>query len=292
MTGDHASFDVTYSNLQHTSYNGKKISSLTEHFDIVPNVTSNSKATNAYSNKDAASQGDNGMDVFSIDISHDPTKGFDQWGVKTTLTGQYLYEDGTPVNFQDGTAYLSVGSLNNYTNLLGPKAGKTSYWGYSIETTKVNSGGEAVGLIGSSVTAHSDGALYSDLPNSIANDPNNATASDYPKDYNNVLPDVQRNSNVPTYDGHYGDWDFNGSEKQYIGAGLIKLNGSKFNLTILEQDKGIPDGGQFRNWMWWNATSVIPKTPETILHYHYDKAKRQTLSYFLSFKICLFALKN
>ena len=69
-----------------------------------------------------------------------------------------------------------------------------------------------------------------------------------------------------TYDGRYGDWDRNGSGSQYIGAGLIQLDGSTFSITVKPIDTGIPSNGQFRNWMWWNATSVIYTTPGPQYH--------------------------
>lgn len=257
----YSSFDVTYTNLTNTSYNNRPITKLTYHVTVSPNVTT--KAGNVYSNKDAA-KGDSGSDVFSMLFSRDPTRGFDLWGVKANITATYYYSDGTPVNFESNTAFLSVGSLNNYTNVLKGLDGNPH--GYSIEATAVNFGGRAVGLAGSSVTAHGGTILYSDLPNS-------EVKSKLPS---YILP----NPSGYDYDGHYGDWDRNGSGLQYVGAGLIELTGSSVNFTAETLDTGIPSNANYRNWMWWNATSVIPKTPgfqETpptpkysSINYHYD----------------------
>lgn len=41
LTGDHMSFDVTWDNLQHTTYKDKAITSLKEHFEVYKNVTKN-----------------------------------------------------------------------------------------------------------------------------------------------------------------------------------------------------------------------------------------------------------
>lgn len=260
LDANSGSFDVTYNNLTNTSYNGKKITKLTYHITVSPNTTSNAK--NAYTNSDAASKGDKGDNVFSILVSHDPTKGFDIWGVSATVDGTYYYADGTPVTFERGTAYLSVGSLDNYTNVLGPVPGSNDPNGYSIESTTINSGGKAIALAGSTVTVHNGNTLYSDIPNATPN----STLPSY------LLP----NSNVQSYDGRFGDWDYNNSGIQYVGAGLFQLDGSHFSLTVKPLATGIPSNGQFRNWMWWNATSVIfttpgPQKPNPItVHYHYD----------------------
>ena len=248
LTGNSGSFDITYNNLTNTSYNGRPITRLTYHVTVSPNTSSTAKS--AYDNHDAASKGDSGDNVFSILMSHDPTRGFDIWGVSADVTGTYYYSDGTPVSFEKGTAYLSVGSLNNYTSVLGPVSGSNDPNGYSIETTTVNSGGRAVGLVGSTVTVHGN-SLFSDIPNT-------GTTSKLPS---YLLP----NPGV-TYDGRYGDWDRNGSGSQYIGAGLIQLDGSTFSITVKPIDTGIPSNGQFRNWMWWNATSVIYTTPGPQYH--------------------------
>lgn len=134
LTGDHMSFDVTWDNLQHTTYKGKAITSLKEHFEVYKNVTRNKNATNNFDDNN----GEPNLKGYSIHISHDPTKGFNQFGLTATFVGQYYYADGSPVNFEKGNAYLSVGSLDNYQNGLKQ---------YSREEAIVNSGGVQLGLL-------------------------------------------------------------------------------------------------------------------------------------------------
>lgn len=256
LISDHTSFDVVWNNLQHTTYKGKPITSLKEHFDVYKNVTSNKNATNNFDDVN----GDPSLKGYSIHISHDPTKGFNQFGLTTTFVGQYYYADGSPVNFEKGNAYLSVGSLDNYQNGLKQ---------YSREEAIVNSGGRAIGLAGSSVTAHGN-KLYADNPNAI---PDNDLKPGGSQSWDGYNPQHQ-------FKGQYNasQWDYNGSPLQFYGAGLVELNGSQFSVTATESDEGIPDGASFRNWEWFNMTAVLPKTQEPQLkpseiHYHYNQTE-------------------
>lgn len=262
MTEGNASIDLTYSNLSNWNYKGQKIASVSYHLDISPNVSSTA-ARNAYT-VNGQFLNTNFPSKAYFAFSNDPSRGFELFGVKAIAKITAYYADGTPVNFQNGTAYLSVGSLNNYMNTLASVWDSDNHYstnGSSIESTQVINGGQAVGLSGSTVTAHANGWLYSDEPNSIAD--------------HSLIPGAHTSwSSSYHYDGHYGNWDNNGSSMQYVGAGLVRLQGPELTIQIGTIDKGIDPTATYRNWMWWNTSSVIPKTPDTIIHYHYDVSKR------------------
>lgn len=258
LTEGNASIDLTYSNLSNWNYKGQKIASVSYHLDISPNI-SLTAARNAYT-VNGQFLNTNFPSKAYFAFSNDPSRGFELFGVKAIAKITAYYADGTPVSFQNGTAYLSVGSLNNYMNTLASVWSSDNHYstnGSSIESTQVINGGQAVGLSGSTVTAHANGWLYSDEPNSIAD--------------HSLIPGAHTSwSSNYHYDGHYGNWDSNGSGSQYVGAGLVRLQGPELTIQIGTIDKGIDPTATYRNWMWWNTSSVIPKTPDTIIHYHYD----------------------
>lgn len=258
LTDESASIDLDYTNLSNWSYKGRRIVRVSYQLNISPNVSSTA-TRNAYTLTGQFFNTNSPSKAY-LAFGNDPTRGFELFGVKAIAKITAYYADGTPVNFQSGTAYLSVGSLNNYMNVLSSVWNSNNQYstdGSSIESTQVINGGQAVGLSGSTVTAHTNGWLYSDKPNSLAN--------------NSPIPGARVSWNSSQrYDGHYGNWDRNGSDSQYIGAGLVRLQGSELTIAIETIDKGIDPNATYRNWMWWNASSVIPKTPDTIIHYHYN----------------------
>lgn len=168
-----------------------------------------------------------------IVVYSDPTDGF--WynyldGV--TVSDRYYDEQGNLINFDDGTAFLAVTSLNN-TSSGGNK-------GNHIEKANLLSSGKMYALTGSSILNHSDG-LYADNPNSYQTKGN-------------------------TWNGSV-DWDKKGAN-EYYGTGLMVLNGSeqsiRFSTTRLSSD--------YDYNVWATTTTIIPQTPEpkTEIHYHYN----------------------
>ena len=249
-TGE-GSLTATYSNLKNWSYEGKSITKIVYQIQTHKNMLSN-VAQNQYDNSRNPS-----WNYFALTLSKDPTRGFSYYGISVDVTMTMYYADGTPVNFEPDTAFFAVGSLNNYTNILNSS---------SIETTKVNSGGKALGLYGSSVTVHTGNVLYSTNPNTVYD---NSTTTDT----------FNPNAHYTPNDGPK-DWDINGSGKQYFGAGLIDLSGTSTSFTAQTILPNADKSMSYRNWAWWNATTVIPKTPgfqETpptpkysSINYHYD----------------------
>ena len=241
-------FTAIYTNLKNWSYQGKPITKLKYDVRLKANYLSGyANASDKYG--------------FNIQLSQDPTKGFNLNGYSMDYDITMFYADGTPVNFGTGDAYITAGSLNNYTNMTGwqkgelgavditdpnaPGSYKAEWHGYSIETATPVSGGKALTLVGSTVSNHG-GTLYADAPNT----------------YKTIL-----GGNVD------GSWDENGSGKQYLGAGLVRLSGEKTTLRFKTISDGIKPGYIYRNYMWGNLTAVIPETPATNINYHFTTTR-------------------
>ncbi|PLA76567.1 hypothetical protein CYR79_05540 [Ligilactobacillus agilis] len=219
---DNASFTATYTNLKNVTYQDKKINKITVDFTLTKN-----------SNVD-----------FALDLLDNPYYGWSFANGYMTATYKFYYEDGNQVNFEKGTAYLAPASLNNYLNI-------TDHFG--IETAEVVSGGQALGLYGSSVTAHGN-KLYADKANSwktadggFQATPNAEEITDY---------------NMPD------NWDTADSPYRYYGAGLVALEGNSVTLKIYVQNSSAPANlsrpdyyTNNYNAMWYNVGTVIPETP-------------------------------
>ncbi|MEJ1319603.1 GbpC/Spa domain-containing protein [Latilactobacillus sakei] len=131
--------EVTYTNLKHSEYDGKKIVKIVITFSSLKSGLIHNEVNGGHPSVLAAADPTVTLSYFNSD------------GI--TYTPKYYTEDGKQVDFSQRHAYLSFGSLNSN----GP--GKT------IEKAQVVDGGKAVGFSGSSVTAHKDGWLYSDKSN-------------------------------------------------------------------------------------------------------------------------------
>ena len=141
------SIQVKYSNLQNSSYNGKKISS------VVLTYTNKTK--------DPSSKADLGMAFFK-----DPTKTF--WLFTTTNSDTIPTEVGIDLEFFDDKgqkisltkdeALIGLASLNNDTIANGANAKRSS-----VEQVRVDNG-EVIEITGSSVKAHGNVA-YADTDN-------------------------------------------------------------------------------------------------------------------------------
>lgn len=109
-----ASFDATFTNLSRLSYNGKKISKVIMHF---------------------SGTGEN----WGMNLANNLYYGFASWNGAKNIRFEWFYEDGTKVNFEKGTAYLAVASLNTYL--------QKNNWAH--DRTIAVSGGKALALYGS-----------------------------------------------------------------------------------------------------------------------------------------------
>lgn len=238
-----ATFTVTYSNLSKITYNGRKITKVTYDVTLTPHY-----------------DGDGGYD---FGVLNDFAYGLYLNRDIANLKMKMYYDDGELVDFSAGNAYLSVNSLNNYTNNLKE---------YSIETVRVNSGGQALALRGSSVTVHNGNTLYSDKANTWTTDGHYAATDDSAnKESFELNPNSVTDSNIPK------GWDTTDSASRYYGAGLVKLTGTVLDFDLYADNTGIPEGTYWRNGLWYNTSTIIPVTPTTEIHYHYNVAKvRQT----------------
>lgn len=234
-----ATFTVTYNNLSKITYNGRKITKVTYDVTLTPNSDSSEDYNFMFLNDFA----------YGLALNRDVVN----------LKMKMYYDNGELVDFSAGNAYLSVNSLNNYTNDL--KA-------YSIETVRVNSGGQALALRGSSVTVHNGNTLYSDKANTWTTDGHYAATDDSAnKESFELNPNSVTDSNIPK------GWDTTDSASRYYGAGLVKLTGTVLDFDLYAANTGIPEGTYWRNGLWYNTSTIIPVTPTTEIHYHYNVLK-------------------
>ena len=232
---------ATFTGLKNSSYQGRKITKLVEVYTITPNTSARGNAVAIYS---------------------DPTNGFSEFSSKVNVSYEFYYEDGSKVNFEKGTAYLALGSLNNYQN------GQDHY-----EYAKVISGGKALGLAGSSVSVHNGNVLYSTYPNT-------ARESEYGADsHYNTNP-----QHSPNFDKYYG-WDTGWlNSKAFYGSGLVSLEGSKYTFEVGVGGEKHFTTDELRNdlpanFLWYNMATVIPRTdiqkPKLTVHYHHTNVALQ-----------------
>lgn len=241
------SFDATWSNLSKITYQDRKITKVTMHFDLTryPNTADN---------------------WGYILISQNLYNGFviNQYYANSITISMY-YDNGEKVNFEKGTAYLAVASLNTYKD--------KARWGQ--ETTKVLSGGKALALYGSSVSYHDGNSLYSDKANSNdANGKDRAVLGNWDYQPWEIYPNEAEltNANIPD------NWDSFTSPNRYYGAGLIALSGDTLKLNIFVNHDGMPSDSHPWNGQWFNVGTVIPETPDINrpqppqISYHLDSA--------------------
>lgn len=240
------SASLTFTNASNLSYMGKKITKVVEQISLIPN-------------SDARP---------SFDAAANMYWGYNTWNNKTITSWRFYYVDGSEVFFTPNTAYLSVASLNNYSNNLSA---------YSIESTTIDNGGTALSLLGSSVTAHGN-SLYSNNANSY-NTQGIQICGVKSGEQGAVDTGFKLNSSVATNSDIPQGWDRTGSPERYYGSGLISLNGNDISMIIEALNTNMPSNGHWRNGMWWNVATLIPKTPgpqtpkvpkTSNAHFHYD----------------------
>ena len=240
-----ASFDATFTNLSRLSYNGKKISKVIMHF---------------------SGTGEN----WGMNLANNLYYGFASWNGAKNIRFEWFYEDGTKVNFEKGTAYLAVASLNTYL--------QKNNWAH--ERTIAVSGGKALALYGSSVSVHNSNELYSSKANSVdVTGLSRATSGPGEPDknnYDNFFPNQKdiTEPNIPYR------WDTANSPYRYYGAGLIALNGSDLTIKVDLKTDDAPSGVIKNNGQWFNMGTVIPETPDSnkpklTVHYHHTNVALQ-----------------
>lgn len=241
-----ASFDATFTNLSRLTYKNKKISKVIMHFS----------GTGEY---------------WGMDIANNLYYGFRAWNGAKNIRFEWFYEDGTKVNFEKGTAYLAVASLNTYFHKTG--------WGH--ERTTVISGGKALALYGSSVSAHDGGELYSDKANSVdvSGVPRATDGPDSKPDQKLIDAFFPNQKDITDPNIPY-KWDTADSPYRYYGAGLIALDGSDLTIKVDIKNDDAPSDAAKDNAQWANFETVIPETPDINrpqppqISYHLDSSKK------------------
>lgn len=234
------------------------------------NVHQISKIVETFSNLQSTSQNSDinqGLDIFgnkiytpTLVIYSDPTDTF--WYFNSNgvdVNYQWFDENGNLMSFDDGSAYLTVASLNagysDNVKHIPSLGGDVSH----VEGAHGISNATDYGLVGSSVSSHQDG-LYADQ----SNDPMTQETWDnvYTTDLKaywatlgiNSLEDLK---NTTTWKNTDRTWDTSGTSDTYFGSGLISLSGS--NQTISYFTKHSSDDANGSTWAI-NST-LIPQTP-------------------------------
>ena len=240
-----ASFDATWTGLSHLTYNGKRITKVIMHFK-----------GDSYSNQNSQWGGG---------ITNNIYYGFHQYQGSSTIHFEWFYEDGSKVNFENGTAYLAVASLNTYF--------QKTRWGY--ERTTVISGGKALALYGSSVSLHNENELYSDKANTLDTTGRDIAAGGYnSKPWQPWVDSMFSNQKDITNPNIPDKWDTADSPYRYYGAGLIALNGSDLTIKVdIKRDDAPKEVTHLWDNQWFNIGTVIPETPGSVtppeIHYNH-----------------------
>ena len=237
---------ATYTNLKNSYYvdkNGQK--------HLI------AKIVKVFSNTDdVASKSDTSIPF--LDIGTDPSRGVWYDGTSgVTETDTFYDADGNVINLSDNTAYIAVTSLNSLyeSSKDGWTNGNFAISGLPlhIESATPISNGKAYTLAGSSVTVHSNGALYADQTN-------NVTYQDGPS-----IDQTTWKSDK--------DWE---ESAQYYGSGIIAVHGDSFSIRF-ETNFGDNDRN-YNSGIWYTLDTIIPQTPTptrqtTSTSYHYNVAK-------------------
>lgn len=179
--------------------------------------------------------------IFSIAVCKDPVDGVNLVD-DIKIHDDYYDQNGQKINIQ-GNAYITASSLNH---------------GYGDPNhLEKATGNKIYTLIGSTVTAHSDGWLYSDKNNDF-------------KEYGGSWDPSQHNGK---------GWDGN-REYEYYGAGVIDAADNGGISIRFHADHTQTYGDDWG--MWGQMSTIIPATPfnekkpepkYSSIHYHYDVAQ-------------------
>ena len=220
------------------------------------------KIVKVFSNTDdVASKSD--VDIPLLDIATNPAMGVWYDGTSgVTETDTFYDADGNVINLSDNTAYIAVTSLNaiyesakdGYANGNFAVSGLVSH----VESATPISNGKAYTLAGSSVTAHSNGALYADQTNSVTYQGGPTT------DQTTWKSDK--------------DWE---ESAQYYGSGIIAVHGNSFSIRF-ETNFGDNDLN-YNSGIWYTLDTIIPQTPTptrqtSSTSYHYNVVLLITLN--------------
>ena len=255
---------ITYTNLENSEYDGKRLGKIVETFS----------------------------DVYATDIN-DPKAAF---YISTNPTNGWLYThcDGVTVTIQlydnqaqpikiDSSAYVSVSSLNS-NGLTATLDGETSDIKGRTEAAQLLSKGSAMSIPESSVQVFPYNTVFSPSDNEdlLYNKTHNKDQINYwgkffaPReaDWNKLSPDQQEDEiqKVGNYViKNYSDWDNTGSKKIF-GSALYKVEKNPIvirSYVIRNSSNSIPG-------YWFTYSTTVPQTSFDAIHainYHFADFK-------------------
>lgn len=207
--------NVTYTNLQNSSFNGRKISKVVYKYEVIT-APSNDGLINVVIYNDP---------TVTLDTdSENHNKNVD---VRIRLTPTYYYEDGTKVDFSQGTAVFTTGSMN-YDFFVG-----------HVESIQNLKGATFIPITGSTVVDNN--GIYASTHN---NSRKNFLGTNGESKYNSV------------------EWDVNGSPLQWYGMGAFKTNASDFSFDFVSHTYNTErDGNKWKGYWQQLTTKFVNPIP-------------------------------
>lgn len=242
--------EVTYTNLNKSSYNGKKISKIIATFS---NVTQDNLSP--YN--------------ISFAIYSNPYYGFWYWqSSKITVNYKFYDENNHLISFDNAdNSWITIGSLNS---------GKGRY-----ESAKLNSSGKVYGFKDSSVTIHNGNTLYSDKANDsgsrIGDNWQNAYPSDVTSNYPWGTNDWDKGLDDPHAYYGAGIFKVNGNDLNvtYGTRRAVFVNPGTWATISTSIPKG---SGPVTPTIHYKHTNVaLEKPTPTEVTYHYDTIMPATI---------------
>nr|WP_041823174.1 SspB-related isopeptide-forming adhesin [Ligilactobacillus salivarius] len=242
--------EVTYTNLNKSSYNGKKISKIIATFS---NVTQDNLSP--YN--------------ISFAIYSNPYYGFWYWqSSKITVNYKFYDENNHLISFDNAdNSWITIGSLNS---------GKGRY-----ESAKLNSSGKVYGFKDSSVTIHNGNTLYSDKANDSGSRIGDNWQNTYPSDVTSNYPWGTNDWDKGLDDPHayYGAGIFkvNGNDLNvtYGTRRAVFVNPGTWATISTSIPKG---SGPVTPTIHYKHTNVaLEKPTPTEVTYHYDTIMPATI---------------
>ena len=225
---------ITWTGLKNSTYNNQPISK------IVAKLK-NAQPLSNYPN----------IKTMEIAVAKDPANFIWYGNMNSIVSDIYFYDkDGNQITFEPHTAYVTLGSLNAYYDFKGHNTTFTRVEGYK----PINGVGKS--LYDSAITDNG-GSFYS----KTSIDGTIFSQSGY---------------KVTNQGGYGNNWDHElNTAYACYGAGLIELTGDHLSFQAFtnrsgQSDQAVGDGVPSDN-TWITLSTIIPKTPDKVLHYHYNK---------------------
>lgn len=238
---------ITYSDLKNSYYTDTK--GIKHTINHIERTLTNMQRDPATTRPEATSE---------VMLYNDPSALMWYYGFTSIdVTSTYYDANNNPINFEDGTAYYTAGSLNNYEK-------KT----YHVEHAEGVTNATSIELQGSGVTNH-NGDLYADSPNSLDDLMPISGWAELAGVSSNILVDYA-NKHLPKLENgakYTADtpvnshiWDSTDSPMFSYGSGIIAIKGTS-NTVRFSQTYNSSDVATNGTFMWAALTTDIPETP-------------------------------